>query len=85
VNRHSWSLARLCEGTQGVEQEANTWPAEDPGYFKFRSIPYYNPNLQCLSERSWELIVASRRDSGRTISLSGLWHSGSRTTPEVES
>jgi len=30
----------------------------DPGYFKFRSIPYYNPNLQCLSEHSWELIVA---------------------------
>src|SRR5436853_2850271 len=31
---------------------------ERPGRFPFRSVPYYNPNLQALSEQSRVLIVA---------------------------
>ncbi|PYT29143.1 MAG: hypothetical protein DMG57_12675 [Acidobacteria bacterium] len=31
---------------------------ERPGRFTFRSVPYYNPNLQALSEQSRVLIVA---------------------------
>ncbi len=54
---------------------------KDPGCFKFRSVPYYNPNLQCLSEHSRELIVAFADEirAGRYLFLgSGTAELGTR-------
>jgi len=54
------SLARevMWRATRGWRKRRILARIEHPGDVKFRYIPYYDPDLQCLSEHTKTLIVA---------------------------